>query len=83
MLRNGGPQVLIERLDDVMRLGQRLSKTNGENELAIAEVAKNLSERHFPGAGERWRRVRQQNQTTHGAVRGRSDDTEWIARAEK
>ena len=37
-----GPGVLIEGLNDVVRLGQGLSKTEGKNDLAIGQMAHNL-----------------------------------------
>jgi hypothetical protein len=43
------PRVLIERLDDVMRLGQRLPQPEREHHFAIRQVAQNLACRPLAG----------------------------------
>jgi hypothetical protein len=49
------PQVLIEGLNDVVRLGQRLSETKSENNFTIGEMADNFANRPFAGC---WRLTR-------------------------
>lgn len=45
------PEVLIERLDHVVRFGEGLSKTIGENDLAICEMAEDFA--YGPLSGSR------------------------------
>jgi hypothetical protein len=46
----GRPDLLVERLDDVMVLRQRLAKTESENQLAIRQVAQNFVRAPFSGS---------------------------------
>jgi hypothetical protein len=47
----GRPKLLIERLDDVMVLRQRLAKAESENDLAICQVAQNFVRAPFSRSG--------------------------------
>jgi hypothetical protein len=44
------PFFLIERLDHVVVLGQRLAKSNGEHRLAIGQVTQDFTRAPFAGS---------------------------------
>ena len=47
----GRPKLLIERLDDMMVLRQRLAKAESKNDLAICQVTQNFMRAPFSGSG--------------------------------
>jgi len=75
----GGPSILIEGLDDMVRLGERLPQAKGKHQLAIRQMAHDLpcaplTGREGPFDAISTKRIEQLSQP----ARGRGDDFQRI-----